>query len=270
MAERNYWVMCDNNCRFPAMTKEQILAAIAEATGATVADVDQAFITKIKEMNANASLKFWVGTTAEYNALTERENDVLYILSDDDTGESIDALVLQIEALGKRIDEMSAIDHVAKADYAESAGQAQTAQSATNAAWAANAENAANAQNAVNAVNADYATNAGYAERAGVAEATNAENAERATFAETAGSAGNASNLVGSINGRAIRDIFFTAPSESSVGIINFAYVASVLQDSTGENWTPEMLKELQIRVQSYYDVLNARLIELENKMKEE
>lgn len=94
--ERNYYVICDDNCKFPAMTAEQVLAAIAEATGNTPTSVDDAFITKIREQNANNDLKFWVGTQAAYNALTP-ENNVLYIITDsDDTlsvhGEAIAAL----------------------------------------------------------------------------------------------------------------------------------------------------------------------------------
>lgn len=90
MSERNYWVLCDDNCRFPAMTKEQILAAIAEATGNAVSGVDDAFITKIREMNASANLKFWVGTMAQFNALEEKDGNTLYIFSDDDSLDSIE------------------------------------------------------------------------------------------------------------------------------------------------------------------------------------
>lgn len=50
MAERNYWVLCDDGCKFPAMTAEQVLAAIAEATGNTVTDIDSAFITTCHQM----------------------------------------------------------------------------------------------------------------------------------------------------------------------------------------------------------------------------
>lgn len=87
--ERNYYVLCDDNCRFPAMTKEEIIAAIAEATGATPTHIDDAFITKIKEQNENTAVKFWVGTSAEYNALETKYSDVLYMITDDDTVESI-------------------------------------------------------------------------------------------------------------------------------------------------------------------------------------
>lgn len=91
MFDRNYYVICDDNCKFEGMTKEQILAAIAEATGATVTDVDAAFITKIKEQNKGGALKFWRGTTAEYNALTEFDPDCYYIKTDDTAFDDVNA-----------------------------------------------------------------------------------------------------------------------------------------------------------------------------------
>lgn len=83
MADRNYYVICDDNCKFEGMTKEQILAAIAEVTGATPTQIDDAFITKIKEQNRNSPLKFWVGTNAQYNELTPVDG-VFYIITDAD------------------------------------------------------------------------------------------------------------------------------------------------------------------------------------------
>lgn len=67
--ERNYYVICDDHCLFPAMTAEQVLEAIAEATGQAPTPVDEAYITKIKESNHNKSLTWWKGTEAEFNAL---------------------------------------------------------------------------------------------------------------------------------------------------------------------------------------------------------
>lgn len=64
-----YYVFCDNDCKYEGMTKEQIIAAIAEATGNTPTDIDSAFISKIKESNNNSSLSFWFGTESEFNAL---------------------------------------------------------------------------------------------------------------------------------------------------------------------------------------------------------
>ena len=101
MSDRNYWVLCDDNCKFPAMTAEQIIAAIAEATGETPVHIDDAFITKIKEQNRQGALRFWIGSRAEYNAISEKANDVLYIV----TGETeLDVLQAQIQELQQQID----------------------------------------------------------------------------------------------------------------------------------------------------------------------
>lgn len=75
-----YYVLNDDDCRYESMTKEQILAAIAEVTGSTPTSIDDAFITKVKEQNAGAALKFWLGTRAEYNALSSTSEDVYYII----------------------------------------------------------------------------------------------------------------------------------------------------------------------------------------------
>jgi hypothetical protein len=68
------------------MTKEQILAAIAQAveTG-SVGNCDTGFITKVKEQNSGGSVTFWVGTQAQYNALEEKASNCMYIITDDTT-----------------------------------------------------------------------------------------------------------------------------------------------------------------------------------------
>lgn len=70
MSNRNYYVLCDDNCRFPAMTMEQVIAAIAEATGNVPSHIDDAFITKVLSSGEQKNIKFWFGTDAEFNALT--------------------------------------------------------------------------------------------------------------------------------------------------------------------------------------------------------
>lgn len=87
MADRKYFVLCDHNCKFEGMTKEQILTKIAEATGTVPSDIDDAFITKIKEQNRNVALHFWFGTEAEYNALVVKnavEANTIYCIKNGD------------------------------------------------------------------------------------------------------------------------------------------------------------------------------------------
>lgn len=84
MENGKYYVLANGNNLYEGLTKEQIFAAIAEATGETPTDVDAAFITKIKEQNKNQPIKFWFGTTAEYNALQSYEPNCFYVFSDSD------------------------------------------------------------------------------------------------------------------------------------------------------------------------------------------
>lgn len=97
-----YNVVRGDGVFFEGMTKEQIYELIAEMTGETVQDIDQAFITKLKEINKGNSIRLWIGTSAEYNALETREDDVLYICTDDtfvsDTNIEIQKLWNKIES----------------------------------------------------------------------------------------------------------------------------------------------------------------------------
>lgn len=87
---RKYYCLCESNCKFETMTKEQILAAIAQAieTG-SVGDVDTGFVTKLKDMNSGSALTVWIGTRAQYNAIAEKVNNCLYIITDDTTGDDL-------------------------------------------------------------------------------------------------------------------------------------------------------------------------------------
>lgn len=84
MAERTYYVIAGDNCKFESMTKEQILAAITQAVSTgEIKDVDTGFVTKLKEKNKGEQLSFWVGTTSEYNSIQTKELNCFYILTDD-------------------------------------------------------------------------------------------------------------------------------------------------------------------------------------------
>lgn len=96
---RKYYCFCDANCKFETMTKEQILAAIEQAVnGGTIGDVDAGFITKVKEKNGGNSVTFWVGTQAQYNAIAEREQNCLYIITDETTFDDVAKTVEQAAA----------------------------------------------------------------------------------------------------------------------------------------------------------------------------
>lgn len=91
---KKYYCFCSSNCKYETMTKEQILAAIAQAvqTG-SVGDCDTGFITKIKEKNGGKCVTFWVGTQAQYNAIESKEQNCMYIITDDTLGNDLKNLV---------------------------------------------------------------------------------------------------------------------------------------------------------------------------------
>ena len=110
---RTYNVISNDNCLFESMTKEQILAAITQAVEShEIADVDTGFVQTIKEQNHGNGLKFWVGTTAEYNALQTHDDDCFYILTDDveldDIESELDAFRQNLSDMGESVSALSA------------------------------------------------------------------------------------------------------------------------------------------------------------------
>lgn len=83
---------------YEGMTKEDIYTAIEQATGGTIGDLDDGFITIWKEQNKGVGIKLWVGTTAEYNALDPKPDNVLYIKTDDTTAEDIADDIAEVNA----------------------------------------------------------------------------------------------------------------------------------------------------------------------------
>ena len=94
-----YYVFDDALCKFESMTKEEILAAITQAVEShEIADVDTGFVTTLKEQNRSTGLKFWAGTTAEYNALQTKDSNTFYILTDDAELDDLEALCQSIQS----------------------------------------------------------------------------------------------------------------------------------------------------------------------------
>ena len=88
------YVICDQNCKFESLTKEQILTAILQAVNeGTIGNIDTGFITTIKTVN-NVGLKFFYGTQAAYNELSNADREGLYpIITDDATIEGINRAI---------------------------------------------------------------------------------------------------------------------------------------------------------------------------------
>ena len=97
-----YYVICDDDCRYESMTREQILAAIEQALEqGYVADPDAAVFSKIKEIGAGDTIQLWVGTEAEFNAISPApnvgrafvrvgENGVIYLCPDDKSADAFE------------------------------------------------------------------------------------------------------------------------------------------------------------------------------------
>lgn len=96
-----YYCYSDNDCKYPTMTAEQILTAIQQAIeNGAITDPDEAIISKLVEINASNTVQVWVGTEAQFNALSGVSrvskcvirigtDGVLYLCTDDTTLEDI-------------------------------------------------------------------------------------------------------------------------------------------------------------------------------------
>ena len=115
MADRKYYVFCGDNCRFEGMTKEQIYAAIVQAVeNGEIRNIDTGFVTRIKEQNGGRQVTLWVGTQAQYNAIEAREENCLYIITDDtafeDLRDALQQLRADFESRAKDVDISGAVN----------------------------------------------------------------------------------------------------------------------------------------------------------------
>lgn len=118
MATPKVYVICDSNCKYEGMTREQILSAIAQAVNdGEISNIDAGFITKIKELNSGENFSIWVGTQAEYNTLTTIDKKCLYIITDDSEIANIKRDVAAILENG-----VAYAEKAGEAEYAEKAG----------------------------------------------------------------------------------------------------------------------------------------------------
>lgn len=96
--ELEVFALDDGANKHLTMTREQITAAIIEAVNnGTIDNIDAGFITKIKELNNNKELQFWIGTNAEFDALKEKSTDTLYVFTDDPTIEDINNRISELD-----------------------------------------------------------------------------------------------------------------------------------------------------------------------------
>lgn len=110
--EKQYYVLDIANCRYIGMTKEQIMTAITQAVNqGTIGDIDTGFVSKVLEKNGEQYAEFWIGTAAEYAALTTKEDYVFYKITDDTSADDIQQqfteVYTEIEGLSDDITEAS-------------------------------------------------------------------------------------------------------------------------------------------------------------------
>ena len=97
-----YYVLKGDKTLAEGLTKEEIYAAIVQAIEqGEIGDVDTGFVTTLKEMNSSTGLKFWIGTEAQYQAITTPERNVLYLITDDTTADDLEEA---FEALEEDVD----------------------------------------------------------------------------------------------------------------------------------------------------------------------
>lgn len=64
--------ICDNNCKHPVYTREEVLAIIRQAIeNGTLdgIDADYAAVKKLIDSNKGTAVKIWTGTEAQFNAI---------------------------------------------------------------------------------------------------------------------------------------------------------------------------------------------------------
>lgn len=95
----NVYVLDRLGNNYLGLTKEQIYSVITHMieTGEVPEDIDAGFITKIQEMNKKGNLEFWFGSMAEFQALEKRNDNTLYLFTDDPTEDDFNAVITQLE-----------------------------------------------------------------------------------------------------------------------------------------------------------------------------
>lgn len=78
-----YYVTREDGVRSEGLTKEQIYELINGTTGKIPEGVDEAFITKLREINKNGNISLWVGSNAEYNDIEVKDDNTVYIVTND-------------------------------------------------------------------------------------------------------------------------------------------------------------------------------------------
>ena len=119
--ETNVYALDEGKNSWLTMSKEQILTAIMQAVNeGTIGNIDAGFVTKLQEMNNQNVVKFWLGTMTQFEALTEKDENTLYIFTDDPTLDDIES---NFDDVNKKIDDIvkgeTTVDNAAKVNGLE-------------------------------------------------------------------------------------------------------------------------------------------------------
>lgn len=100
-----HYVICENDCLVEALTAEEVTALIQKATGYTPTGEEKAVISEIVNQNKNnESVKFWVGTRAEYNAVRTKDKATIYHITDDVTAWDAYEMAIRLDNLFRTYD----------------------------------------------------------------------------------------------------------------------------------------------------------------------
>lgn len=138
MATPKVYALCDANCRWETMTREQILTAIMQAVNeGSIGNVDAGFIQTVLTIN-NQELRFFYGEQSAYDALSDAQKQGTYAIITNDgfrdgvesaikaLQEDVESLQAQQTILGEKID--NTVDRIKDGSIiAEKAQEATTA-----------------------------------------------------------------------------------------------------------------------------------------------
>lgn len=120
-----YYVLDANKNLKEGMDKEGIYAMLEQAIEDGDLEhvaADSAFVSKIRDLNGGQDFKVWIGTTAEYNAITTKEQNTLYLLTDDNLDQELTDIEQDVDTLQTSVDDLAA-EHTTLANRIETVYQ---------------------------------------------------------------------------------------------------------------------------------------------------
>lgn len=106
-----YYVLDANKNLKEALDKEGVYAVLEQAIEDGDLEhvaADSAFVSKIKDLNGGQDFKVWIGTTAEYNAIQEKTQNTLYLLTDDELEQELSDIEDNVTTLFNEVENIEA------------------------------------------------------------------------------------------------------------------------------------------------------------------